>query len=694
MPSTFEDLIDGISTSTAIKAPCRVVTSANITLSGLQTIDGVALAAGDRVLVKEQTAAADNGIWVAASSTWQRAKDWDGNRDVVQGTRVPVTSGTGAGEYHVTTANPITIGTTSVAFAVGSGGRYATGDGTLAAPAYAFTSATGTGMHRETSTGDLVFGVAGTEGLRIDSEGRIVSSSGTTAAVRPTRGATQDPLQVPFVGANPMDAKIALSEYWINNDGGTPFLTNQISSYVVGQGNVWAVPVLGTGIAASSNTYAWGLAGVAAAYDPDSHAFGAELNCISGASPGGTTGDYTDTWCLSMAAVGGVSGAYPTGYMYMVSPGTAGAPQNMIVLRDEGSNPVKTTGNILVTGYTAGFSGSAHLTAANGINLLNTSFSGYPFVFGTSSTPLFYVNNSGQLQATQLSVSSATAIITGTSTTGTNRAYAQLVNSGGSLFCGLESSAGGALFSGTSAYDGVLGTTGGTNLRFATNNTLRGAFTSAGAFALAAGTTSAPQINLASGVAPSAPAAGDLWSDGETVKGRFGGLTRALAGAITSQHTGDTNNSSSGSGSDYTHNKTETIPASYLTEGKAMRVTAMFKLTTGAAAPSLIQKLKLGSTVVADHAATTPQNNIAGHTYDLTWTVMATSAPGASGTVNATLSSSANAGVADTIRNTVSQPVTLATNGDLVLSVATRWGAAGTGTNTIQLIGLVAVAIN
>jgi len=109
----------GVSGGTAIKAPCRVATTANITLSGLQTIDGVTVVADDRVLVKNQTTASENGIYLANTSTWARAVDFNGPRDCVQGTLVSVVSGTigGSAIYEVTTASPV-IGTTSIAFGV------------------------------------------------------------------------------------------------------------------------------------------------------------------------------------------------------------------------------------------------------------------------------------------------------------------------------------------------------------------------------------------------------------------------------------------------------------------------------------------------------------------------------------------------------------------------------------------------
>lgn len=78
----------------AIKEPCLVATTGNITLSGLQTIDGVSVSAGDRVLVRAQTSAVNNGIYVAASGGWSRATDFDGAGEVAGGTQAFVTSGT------------------------------------------------------------------------------------------------------------------------------------------------------------------------------------------------------------------------------------------------------------------------------------------------------------------------------------------------------------------------------------------------------------------------------------------------------------------------------------------------------------------------------------------------------------------------------------------------------------------------
>lgn len=102
----------------AIKAPVVCATTANITLSGLQTLDGVSVAEDDRVLVKDQSDTSQNGIYDSSSGIWSRARDMDGAGEIARGTRVSVVGGSafGLSEWYVSTSNPITIGTTGIAF--------------------------------------------------------------------------------------------------------------------------------------------------------------------------------------------------------------------------------------------------------------------------------------------------------------------------------------------------------------------------------------------------------------------------------------------------------------------------------------------------------------------------------------------------------------------------------------------------
>ena len=119
MVSAFTDRFDGAQFGQAIKNPCAAVSNSNLTLSGEQTVSSVAVTAGDRVLVKDQTDATENGVYTCETGAWIRALDFDGQRDVVNGT--VVTLGTALGElvqYQVTTANPIVIGTSEINFQI------------------------------------------------------------------------------------------------------------------------------------------------------------------------------------------------------------------------------------------------------------------------------------------------------------------------------------------------------------------------------------------------------------------------------------------------------------------------------------------------------------------------------------------------------------------------------------------------
>ena len=69
--------VDSVAAGLSWKQPVAVATTVNITLSGLQTIDGYLTLAGDRVLVKNQTTAANNGIYIASATAWARATDMD-----------------------------------------------------------------------------------------------------------------------------------------------------------------------------------------------------------------------------------------------------------------------------------------------------------------------------------------------------------------------------------------------------------------------------------------------------------------------------------------------------------------------------------------------------------------------------------------------------------------------------------------
>lgn len=111
--------MQAIANGLSVKTPCRAATVANITLSGTQTIDDVVLGVNDRVLVKNQATAKDNGIYVVSAAAWTRSTDANSTALLPSGTFVMVTEGTANKDTGFTlVTDGITLGTTSLAFEV------------------------------------------------------------------------------------------------------------------------------------------------------------------------------------------------------------------------------------------------------------------------------------------------------------------------------------------------------------------------------------------------------------------------------------------------------------------------------------------------------------------------------------------------------------------------------------------------
>ena len=100
------------------KQSVRVATTGAIALSATQTIDGVVLAVGDRVLVKDQADAKQNGLYLVAAAAWTRSTDADSGADLTPGARIYVEEGTANGTkvWYLATTGAITIGTTLLQF--------------------------------------------------------------------------------------------------------------------------------------------------------------------------------------------------------------------------------------------------------------------------------------------------------------------------------------------------------------------------------------------------------------------------------------------------------------------------------------------------------------------------------------------------------------------------------------------------
>jgi hypothetical protein len=126
--------VDAVKQALDIKDSVRVATTANITIASDlnvgDTIDGVTLADGDRVLVKDQSTASENGIYVAGSSP-VRAADANTSAEVTSGMFCFVEEGTVGGDngFVLTTNDTITLDTTNLTFVQFSGaGQVIAGD--------------------------------------------------------------------------------------------------------------------------------------------------------------------------------------------------------------------------------------------------------------------------------------------------------------------------------------------------------------------------------------------------------------------------------------------------------------------------------------------------------------------------------------------------------------------------------------
>ncbi len=181
--------VDATAVGLDVKASARVATTESITLSGVQTIDGVGVLAGERVLVKDQSDASENGIYdVVSGGAWTRSADAvqdelnSGAFCFIEEGTVNANSG-----FVVSTSNPITIGSDDIEFSQFSGaGQITAGAG---------MTKSGNTLDVNTASADRVVvnannidlathGTAGTyNGLTVDAYGRATSfSSPTTLA--------------------------------------------------------------------------------------------------------------------------------------------------------------------------------------------------------------------------------------------------------------------------------------------------------------------------------------------------------------------------------------------------------------------------------------------------------------------------------------------------------------------------------
>ena len=169
--------VDTVAQGLGPKAACQVATTANITLSGLQTIDGYTTLAGDRVLVKNQTTSSQNGIYIASASAWARSSDMNVWSEFSGAYTVLLNGGQANTGWVCTASSSGTLGTTAVPWVQFSGnGTYYNGTG-LSLTGNTF-SITNTGVTAAT------YGSASQSvTLAVNAQGQITSASQQNIAI-------------------------------------------------------------------------------------------------------------------------------------------------------------------------------------------------------------------------------------------------------------------------------------------------------------------------------------------------------------------------------------------------------------------------------------------------------------------------------------------------------------------------------
>jgi hypothetical protein len=202
--------VDGVASGIDVKASVKAATTANITLSGAQTIDGVSIVSGDRVLVKDQSTASENGIYVAAASSWTRATDMD-NWAEVPGAFTFVEQGTTNADsgWVCTSDQGGTIGSTNITWSQFSGAGQVTA---------------GAGM---TKTGNTLDVVAADNSLTVNADSLQVKVDDSTIKV--TTSGIYVPGYTPVASANVARTR-EFTSISVGDSPGTQTLTHNLGT--------------------------------------------------------------------------------------------------------------------------------------------------------------------------------------------------------------------------------------------------------------------------------------------------------------------------------------------------------------------------------------------------------------------------------------------------------------------------------
>jgi hypothetical protein len=489
------------------KQPVLCATTVNITLSGLQACDGVTPVAGDRVLVKNQTTAYQNGIYLASATAWSRAPDADTWDDLISAICFIETGSTLAGSAWYCTAQPGgTLNVTAVNWSNFSvAASYSAGTG-LSLNNYVF-SITNTGV-----TAAAYGSASKTLTATVNAQGQLTVLAETNISIANTQVSglgtmsTQDASNVTITGGTLNGTTIGGTTAGAVT-GTTITANTQFTGAGTGlTGTATSLSIGGNAATATSATTATNLAGGAAGSVPYQTANGATAMLAAG----------TNGYVLRLAAGLPTWGIDYTGTVTSVAQSFTGG------LISVGGSPITTSGTLALT--VAGTSG------------------GIPY-FSSATTWA----TSAELAASALVIGGGAGVAPSTTTTGTGVVTALGVNVGSA---GAFVVNGGAL--GTPSSGTVTNLTGTASINI--NGTVGASTPAAGAFTTLSSTStfsangsvgSNGQVLTSAGAGSpavwSSPAGGITIADDTTTAAvRYLVFTSATSGSVTTQNVSST----------------------------------------------------------------------------------------------------------------------------------------------------------
>lgn len=244
--SASKQYVDNAVTGLQPQGAVEVATTANITLSGLQTIDGYTTLAGDRVLVKNQASGVNDGVYIAASGAWARSSDFAVGINSL-GYYIAVLFGTTNGnKAFIQTANPGIVGTNSLTFVLFNNTLYAASGLGITLSGNVFNlQIDGTTLSQSVSgvkvatSGITDNEISATAAIQLSKLGLLVGYSSTTGTVSPSDTVVQ---AISILNGN--QAALVTGVSSVTNSDSTltisPTTGAVVASLNVGHANTWS----------------------------------------------------------------------------------------------------------------------------------------------------------------------------------------------------------------------------------------------------------------------------------------------------------------------------------------------------------------------------------------------------------------------------------------------------------------------